>query len=230
MPTIDLLHIELQRESTIHTIFGQNGWNVRRLEQDSVSINEQQDIILIGEREEEMIRVCQNLFAIREQTNAMIWLLSKNSSKDRRMIYLKLGVDGIIEDKVDSEELVMLLNNVIKRFGKKEQKKSKEDFYMNEGKVQLLSKSRSLLWNGDIEVSLTKYEYQLLSLLTKSSDKALSYDELANEIWEGKVFEVNEQKYRLANIVFKLREKFKRYGLNPYIIKTVRSSGYRMIY
>jgi two-component system response regulator VicR len=188
------------------------------------------DIIFINESDD-LIKVCELILMIRKKSDAVLWLVAQGTIVERQSIYMELGVDGIMETRNSIDEMILTTVNLIKRLEQLIQKKSNDSFYPSkqllETRYQLIPNKSVLLIDGEKEINLTRREYQLFDLLSSSKEKMLTYEEISKNMW-GETKE--DKQYRISNLVFHLREKFKKGDLDPAIIKTVRSKGYTLNY
>lgn len=89
------------------------------------------------------------------------------------------------------------------------------------------AQNHSIQLPNQTEVSLTNLEYKLLALLDTRVNQAFTYENIYSSIWDSKrETELSEKKYRIANMVFHIRNKLKRHDINPNVLRTVRSVGY----
>nr|WP_236674834.1 winged helix-turn-helix domain-containing protein [Enterococcus sp. BWR-S5] len=91
--------------------------------------------------------------------------------------------------------------------------------------VELLNDNRSVVIGGDREIGLTKLEYQLLELLFARDGKAVTYEEIHEDVWGKKQ---TFSRARIANLMFHLRQKMEVDPLYPKYVRTVRSKGYML--
>lgn len=92
---------------------------------------------------------------------------------------------------------------------------------------QLNDQNHSIQIPEKEEVNLTHLEYKLLALLFTQVNQAFTYEDIHTKVWTiEKKTEFSEKKYRIANMVFHIRKKLKRHGINPNVLRTVRSIGY----
>ena len=92
--------------------------------------------------------------------------------------------------------------------------------------IELIPNNVSVrLYPNEDEISLTRLEYQLMNLLYENPSKGITYEEIYEEVWQTPY---KDNKYRVANLVFHLREKLEKAGGKPSIIRTVRSRGYML--
>nr|WP_245341782.1 helix-turn-helix domain-containing protein [Enterococcus rivorum] len=75
-------------------------------------------------------------------------------------------------------------------------------------------------------IYLTRLEYRLFVELAKEPNQTVLYADLIERIWSETV--QKDTIYRLANLVFHVRQKLRKEQINPEIIKTIRSRGYML--
>ncbi|MBL1224043.1 response regulator transcription factor [Enterococcus sp. BWR-S5] len=188
-------------------------------------------VIFTDNKDSVVTEICQSIIEIKRQSAAYVWVLSKNRDKRKRTIYLQLGADGNIDTDCSAKEIELIVLNALKRRetihkpieGKRvvteEQAGSKEAekqlFEMNDNNLAVRV--------GEKEISLTRCEYRLFRLLQSRAGEAFTYEEIYQSIWQQSY---NNQKYRIANVIFRIREKLEQHAVNPNYLKTVRSVGY----
>lgn len=167
--------------------------------------------------------ICQVIIEIKMTSKCLVWVVSKNPDEKKRVVYLQLGADGNISTDCSAKELQLIVSNALNRKRMYEtQSEIEENKEPKETIAELNEKNLSFVSLGE-EVPLTRTEYKLFKLLLSNPGIAFSYEELYKKVW-GKPY--NNQKYRVSNVVFHIREKLEEYSLNPNHIKTVRSVGY----
>lgn len=197
-------------------------------------VTDELDALIIEETEtkNQMSVICESIIKVREQSSALVWILSENTDKSTRIVYMKLGADGIINTSIDSDELVLFIQGNLKRYSKKSQKSqdSYEEKRLMETtptkkRVELVPSNFSVLLNGKQEVSLTKLEFRTIELLSNHVGQALTYEEIYKNVWNGGD---EDKQYRVANIIYHLRRKLEVEESDEEYIKTIRSKGYML--
>lgn len=170
--------------------------------------------------------ICKNILELRMILNKLIWviLIDEKEAKTKKKIYLQLGADGV---SVYEEEFVLQFSNILKRIENNEVVKSEESHLTTAPLLELLPDNLSVLRKGKDEISLTKLEFKALELLLNEHDKALTYEEIYQNIWENE--RVEKKEYRVSNIIFHLRGKIEEDPATPQFIKTVRTKGYKLV-
>ena len=82
------------------------------------------------------------------------------------------------------------------------------------------------VWKNEEELTFTKKEFNVLALLVKNVDKALTKEDFYREVWGG-LINTNCGNALLCVQIKKIREKIEKDYKNPKYVKTVRGVGYR---
>lgn len=193
------------------------------------------DGLLIEEvHEGEISSVCSSILQIKQHTNAYIWVLSRKATLINRQIYLQLGVDGNFAQECFPEEIFLYLKNFLSRQGEKKRiqrnvigdKRLSHQMDTKREKLEMNPTNHSLIvmvGEKNVEIELTRLEYRMFELLNSHPGRAFSYKEIHEKLWNAPY---QKENYRVANIVFHVREKLERNGVGSDFIKTVRSKGY----
>ncbi len=88
-----------------------------------------------------------------------------------------------------------------------------------------IDKSSRELYRNNKKVSIQNKPYELLLYLIDHNDRAVSKDELINEVWQGSVISDST----LSHAVFKLRASLRDHKGKEKIIRTVRGFGVQFI-
>jgi DNA-binding response OmpR family regulator len=138
-----------------------------------------------------------------------------------RVLGLSLGADDYVVKPFSPRELVARVKAILRRTqsGSRERQKTSLSF----GRLRLNLQKRRVTLN-DRPVSLTRFEYKLLSTLMASPGRVFSREELlaclypSGEAVIGRVIDVH---------IGKLRQKIEDDISNPRYILTIRGLGYR---
>ncbi|MBX3050705.1 MAG: winged helix-turn-helix transcriptional regulator [Caldilineaceae bacterium] len=88
--------------------------------------------------------------------------------------------------------------------------------------------SGEVLIDGKPAETLTKLEYQLMTLLFENADKIIDKYEIVTGVWgEGYINEVDDA--RIEKLISRLRQKVEPDPTSPRFITTVRGRGYRLL-
>lgn len=183
-------------------------------------------VIIFDEEQENVGETCNLILKIKNASIPFVWTFSKEIPEVNRLVYLQLGVLGNFHADCEPEELRLIIRNTMLSRKKTNMIRTKnESGNKKNSDLELLSENRSVVIGGEKEIGLTKLEYQLLELLFKSDGKAVTYEEIHEEIWREKQ---TFSRARIANLMFHLRQKTEADPLYPTHIKTVRSKGYML--
>lgn len=151
---------------------------------------------------------------IREKNDAVpvIFTSARDEQLDK-IIGLELGSDDYITKPYSPKELVLRVNNIIKRVYRNDnQKIVYNNYYINTNK-------RTVTLNGK-EINLTTLEYDLLYLFVTNLGKSYSRDEILNIIWGENYFGADRV---VDDLVRRLRKKCPLLNIN-----TIYGYGYRL--
>ncbi|OJG27407.1 hypothetical protein RU98_GL002496 [Enterococcus caccae] len=182
-------------------------------------------IVIFGET---MSEICCCLMELKKHVEVPIYLLSVSDESRSNIVYLQLGVEACFPMKMEAEELYYTLSNLLTPYANKSSHFSMNTSNSSQKKeIELIPRNLSVLIDGKKEISLTKKEYYALELLYNSPGQTISYDELKEKLWASES-NSEDKNYRVANLMFHLRNKIETSKMNPRFIKTVRSKGYML--
>mgnify|MGYP004637590501 FL=1 len=138
------------------------------------------------------------------------------SARDKdldKIIGLELGSDDYITKPYSPKELVLRVNNIIKRvYSTKEQK----IFY----ETYIIDADKRVVTENNKEINLTTLEFDLLYMFLKNKNKQFSRDDILTNIWGDNYFG-NERV--VDDLVRRLRKKMPKLNVN-----TIYGFGYRL--
>ncbi|MBO0447660.1 response regulator transcription factor [Enterococcus ureilyticus] len=183
------------------------------------------DLIIIEEiKAISSINIINILFELRKNFSGLIWVLSANYEEKNEILYYKMGVDGISYSDRSSELIQLQITSALERNFKKRVNISN----MSKNKVPSLNLNpinMSVHKENGEEISLTRSEYNILSLLMENLNSTVTYEEILSLIWND---DKRSNKYKISNLIFHLRSKVESDLKKPKYIKTVRSKGYML--
>ncbi|MGX7244370.1 winged helix-turn-helix domain-containing protein [Enterococcus quebecensis] len=227
MYTIGFLTSDESSEGIHMNFLKKKGWEVTLIERtDLISRETQVDAIII--EEEDMPTTCGWLIELTQNIKVPIYLLSKEDDSHANVVYLQLGAEVCFSYKIEPEELLITLNNLLARLNVNKQLVGNNLKKDNSGPILdfvLVPNNLSVIIDGAEEISLTKKEFQAMEILYNNPGRAISYEEFKETLWESET-DIEDKNYRIANTVFHLRSKIEQNTTKPRFIKTIRSKGY----
>ncbi|WP_207696221.1 hypothetical protein DOK67_0002047 [Enterococcus sp. DIV0212c] len=229
MYTIGFVTEQEQIENRHVNYIKEKEWSVVQFNMAKLAtIETEVDAIII--QEDTMPTTCCWLIELARHSNAPIYLLSKDNDSHSNIVYLQLGVEACFSEKIDSEELTLTLENLLTSYYMYRQQLGNTEIgtdTLQSLGLELVPTNSSVIIDGETEIILTKKEFQALEILYNNPSRAISYEEFMEKLWS-KETEVGDKNYRIANIVFHLRNKIEQNSTNPRFIKTIRSKGYML--
>ncbi|MGX7264742.1 winged helix-turn-helix domain-containing protein [Enterococcus crotali] len=177
-------------------------------------------IILFGKNDDIICQASEKILKIREQSDVLIWIIAQKLNTISKVVFLQLGADGSFEDEESVDIFRLTIVNALKRI-----KQPEKTMKLEEGPNSFFLDRRNQVMQieGGPSAPLTNLEYRTLQVLIDNLGNTVTYEEIYEAVWHQKY---NNEKYRIANIMFHIREKIEKDTSNPIYIKTVRSRGY----
>ncbi|WP_375179648.1 winged helix-turn-helix domain-containing protein [Enterococcus rotai] len=230
MNQIETFFFDQQLANKFSMVFKEYQWTVYHHKEENVplTIKEESKIIFIKSQEKEIAQTIDLLLSIKSK-QVFVWVVSEENVQIH-MMFMKLGADGALRATDNIEEIALFVTNLYQKIEKERGNPVPQETTLNlEEQVQLNVQSFSMEIEGK-EIYFTKKEYQLMEYLYTHVGETASYEELVRYLWKESESELagEEQKYRIANIVFHIRQKLSKEKIKKEIIQTVRSRGYRI--
>lgn len=152
---------------------------------------------------------------IREDNNDVPVIFTSARDKDLdKIIGLELGSDDYITKPYSPKELVLRVNNIIRRvYTKERQKITYKDYIINLDK--------RMAFQGDEDLNLTTLEFDLLYMFVTNKEKSFSRDDILNNIWGENYFGTDRV---VDDLIRRLRKKMPLLDIN-----TIYGYGYRLL-
>ena len=142
-------------------------------------------------------------------------MLSAMGEVEDRIKGLKTGVDEYLSKPFEPEELLLRVQNVIKR----NNLKSKESNVIELGDLTYKLNDRLLVFS-DQSIKLTTNESKIIMYLYKNLSNSVKREDLANLL---------KVSYRTIDVIIKrLRHKIKEFPNSQNLLMTTRGVGYKM--
>ena len=153
--------------------------------------------------------------AIREEYPEVPVIFTSARDQDLdRILGLELGSDDYITKPYSSKELVLRVNNIIKRVY---QQKPTNIIEYEDYKIDV---DRRLVTHKDKEIKLTTLEFDLLLLFVQNINKSFSREEILSAVWGMNYFGSDRA---VDDLVRRLRRKMPKLNVG-----TVYGYGYRL--
>lgn len=145
--------------------------------------------------------------------NIPIILLEKDVKQDLSL-YKIINVYSILQKPVSVEFLLNTIELCINFLNTNKKVQFENGYYFDI--------TREELFHGKKIIKLTRTEKKLINLLAKNPNSLVTYEDIANVVWKGKVF----SKYSLRNVINHIREKtddtfIRNYSNRGYILNSI---------
>jgi two-component system phosphate regulon response regulator OmpR len=157
---------------------------------------------------------------LRQKSDVPLMMLTARSDADNRVRGLEIGVDDYLGKPFEPRELLLRLNNIIKR-GQTAAPSSEMVESIRFGDYQFHLQRGELL-KGEEGVRLTEREREILTLLARKPGQTVPREDFAahEDISNERTVDVQ---------INRLRRKIETDPANPLHLQTVRGIGYRLI-
>lgn len=153
--------------------------------------------------------------SIREKSSNVPVIFTSARDQDLdRIIGLELGSDDYITKPYSPKELVLRVNNIIKRVYAEKTEQVKYENY-------LIDISKRTVLENEKEIVLTTLEFDLLIMFLNNKGKSFSRDDILKNIWGNDYFGSDRV---VDDLVRRLRKKMPNIKIN-----TIYGFGYRII-
>ena len=218
MKTIALVKDEKDLNNLIRTYLEKEGYNVVSYydgESTINNINKDVDLWILDIMLGDTISGYDIIKKIREENPDVPVIFTSARDKDLdKIIGLELGSDDYIAKPYSPKELVLRVNNIIRRvYSKDKQKLTYKDYTIDFEKRMVLHKGES--------INLTTLEFDLLYMFVTNINKSFSRDDILNNIWGENYFGTDRV---VDDLVRRLRKKMPELDIN-----TIYGYGYRLL-
>jgi len=169
------------------------------------------DVMMPGENGVDLTK------ALRAEKNVPILMLTALSETDNRISGLEAGADDYLPKPFDPRELILRINNILRRGGPATTPKV-EQLVFGPYTFQI---ARRELKRGGEALKLTDREQEILAIFAARAGETIPRHELV-----GDDSEVGERTIDVQ--INRLRRKIERDPSNPVWLQTVRGIGYRL--
>ena len=161
-----------------------------------------------------------NSLRLRDSEMPVIIISAKDTSSDR-IKGLKSGADDYLIKPFDIEELLLRVQNLLKRNAREVQAPELDIF--NFGNAQINFKT----FTGqkqEVSFNLSEKEVLIMKLLIQNKNQVVSRKEILNKVWGYDVFPSTRT---IDNFISGLRKHFEDDPRHPSFIKSVHGVGYK---
>ncbi len=151
--------------------------------------------------------------SLKQKVDVPVIFTSARDQDLDKIIGLELGSDDYITKPYSPKELVLRVNNIIKRIYSSHTEKVMYDKY----EIDL---DKRLVKENDTEIPLTTLEFDLLILFLKNKNKSFSRNNILENVWGENYFGSDRV---VDDLVRRLRKKMPKLRLN-----TIYGYGYRL--
>jgi two-component system phosphate regulon response regulator OmpR len=169
------------------------------------------DVMMPGESGVELTR------ALRAEKDVPILMLTALSETDNRITGLEAGADDYLPKPFDPRELILRVNNILRRGGTPPSPKLEQIVF---GPYTFQISRRELKRGGEI-LKLTDREQEILAIFAERAGETIPRHELVTGDTD-----VGERTIDVQ--INRLRRKIERDPANPVWLQTVRGIGYRL--
>lgn len=167
------------------------------------------------------ITVCETI-RLNNFTLPILILSAKNSSADR-VLGLKKGADDYLTKPFNLEELLLRVNNLIKKSEQLTTKLPIPEVY-EFGKNKIDFKGLEGFNKAGVKITLTKKEAMLLKLLIENKNEVVTREKILQTVWGYNVYPTTRT---IDNFILSFRKYFESDSRNPVYFHSVRGVGYK---
>lgn len=151
---------------------------------------------------------------IRQENEQMPVIFTSARDKELdKIIGLELGSDDYLTKPYSPKELVLRVNNIIKRVYSKDLTKIKYENY-------IIDTEKRIVTENNMEINLTTLEFDLLNMFITNKNKSFSRDDILSIVWGENYFGTDRV---VDDLIRRLRKKMPKLNIN-----TMYGYGYRL--
>lgn len=156
---------------------------------------------------------------IRKESNVPIIIITARGEDFEKIMGLEIGADDYVVKPFSVEEVMARVKTVMRRINYSE--RESRTFVYSNLKIDIEDYSVQI---GEVDISLTKKELEILWILANNSSKVFSRDNLLNSVWGYDYFGDTRT---VDSHIKRLRAKLDKESHNDWDIKTVWGVGYK---
>lgn len=186
--------------------------------------NEHFDLIILDVMLPEMdgFQVCEKI-RLNNSYVPIIFLTAKDTTLDR-ITGLKRGADDYLTKPFALEELLLRIQNLLKRSTAIQSHEEKDTFHFGNNWITFsLYKAKGI----EGEINLTKKETKLLKLLIDRKNQVVSRQQILQTVWD---YDVYPSTRTIDNFILSFRKYFETNPKEPVYFQSIRGVGYTFNY
>jgi DNA-binding response OmpR family regulator len=156
-----------------------------------------------------------------EYTTPIIFVSAKGEEIDR-ILGIELGGDDYLVKPFSPRELIVRIKAILRRANMQEDDDNLEEYTL--GNTRISSELREFFIN-DKQVPTTNKEFEMLLYMLKNPDKALSRDQIIENIWG---YDYVGETRSVDDLVRRLRKKLRKHDAK-ISIETIWGYGYKIV-
>lgn len=164
-------------------------------------------------------QICEQV-RLSNMTVPIIFLTAKDTAMDR-VSGLKMGADDYLTKPFNLEELLLRVQNLLKRNSTQSGGKGPELFTFGNNTVNFLTYEAQI---QDKTITLTKKEAMLLKLLIDRKNEVVSRQQILQSVWG---YDVYPSTRTIDNFILSFRKYFEVDPKHPKHFLSVRGVGYK---
>ena len=149
----------------------------------------------------------------KEKINTPIILLTARGETEERVEGLEVGADDYLAKPFEPKELILRIQNIIKKTKKNDQKRI---IKFENIKIDL---NKQLIFKKNVEYKINNTEKKILENMINNPGKTFSRDDI------GSLIDLDKER-SIDVIITRLRKKIEIDPKNPKFLQTIRGAGY----
>lgn len=163
-------------------------------------------------------QICEQI-RLQNSKVGIIILSAKDTSIDR-ITGLKLGADDYLTKPFELEELLLRVNNLLKR-SNEEVAKDVDEYHFGDNIINFVTYNAK---GREGEFNLTKKEIMLLKLLIDRQNEVVSRNQILQTVWGYDIFPSTRT---IDNFILSFRKYFELDPKDPKYFQSIRGVGYK---
>lgn len=160
-----------------------------------------------------------------ENTEVPVLFLTAKGSGDERVQGLKLGADDYLAKPFNLQELLLRVNNLLKRGAPNSAARIEHQSYRFGGNEINFATYEIKTFRGERQ-TVSKREIHLLKLLIGKKNEVVSREEILKNVWE---YDVYPSTRTIDNYIVNFRKYFEKNPRDPEYFFSVRGVGYKFV-